>query len=84
MVYTLRWFPFTLIFFYSCSLWDYDDPSDLYDNTEPETYLSHIANDTIYAHIDPLTGAVTYSIDEEPSISMVWDTLDHAFTTITT
>ena len=84
MVYTLRWLPFTLIFFYSCSLWDYEDPSDPYDNTAPETYLSLIASDTIYAHIDSLSGEVTYAIDEEPSVSMVWDTLDHAFTTITT
>jgi len=84
LVYTLRWLPFTLIFFYSCSLWDYEDPSDPYDNTAPETYLSLIASDTIYAHIDSLSGEVTYAIDEEPSVSMVWDTLDHAFTTITT
>ena len=84
MVYTLRRLLFTLIFFYSCSLWDYEDASDPYDNTPPETYLSLIASDTIYAHIDSLSGEVTYAIDEEPSVSMIWDTLDHAFTTITT
>ena len=70
--------------FFSCSLWEYDDPSDPYEKEVPETYLSLIASDTIYAHLDSSSGEYTYVIDEEPNPGMVWDTLEHAFTTITT
>jgi len=70
--------------FFSCSLWDYEDPSISHENESPETYLSLIANDTIYAHYDSTSGEFTYAIDEEPLPGMVWDTLDHAFTSITT
>ena len=74
----------TILFFVSCSLWEYEDPSISYENEYPETYLSLMANDTIYAHVDSLTGEITYAINEEPASGMVWDTLDFAFTTITT
>ena len=81
----------------SCSLWEYEDPSNPIPNAAPETYLSLIARDTIYASIDdivttidPITGEEitdtiwVYAISEEPNPGMVWDTLEYAFTTITT
>ena len=49
----------------------------------PETYLSLVAVDTIYASVDS-SGSALYSIGETPDPGMVWDTLDQAFTTITT
>ena len=48
----------------------------------PETYLSLVALDTIYATIDS-TGALYYAIDEEPNSDFLWDTLANALTTIT-
>ena len=48
----------------------------------PETYLSLVALDTIYATIDS-TGALYYAIDEEPNSDFLWDTLENALTTIT-
>ena len=75
---------FITLFFVSCSLWEYDDPSAPIDNEVPETYLSLIATDTVYAHYDSTSGEFTYAIDEEPFPGIIWDTLDHAFTTITT
>ena len=50
---------------------------------EPETYLSLVAMDTIYASVDS-SGSIVYTIGETPDSGMVWDTLDQAFTTITT
>ncbi|MCH7764530.1 MAG: hypothetical protein IIB95_12480 [Candidatus Marinimicrobia bacterium] len=73
-----------LLFAVSCTLWEYEDPSAPYEKATPETFLSLVANDTIYAHVDSLTGEIIYAIDEEPTPGMVWDTLDFAFTTITT
>jgi hypothetical protein len=75
---------FFLLLFISCSLWEYEDPSVPYEKKVPETFLSLIASDTIYAHYDSTSGEFTYAIDEEPPAGMLWDTLDHAFTTITT
>ena len=49
----------------------------------PETYLSLVALDTIYATIDS-SGAIQYAIDENPSSNFLWDTLEGALTTITT
>lgn len=82
---------------FSCSLWEYNDPSNPLDNQPPETYLSLIATDTVYAAIvqidtliDPVTGESsfdtlwTFDFTGHPDTTMVWDTLDHAFTTITT
>lgn len=74
----------TILFFFSCSLWEYEDPSITHENEYPETYLSLIASDTIYAHYDSASGEYTYAINEEPLPGMIWDTLDHAFTSITT
>ena len=68
---------------WSCSRWEYDDPSELISPKAPETYLSLVATDTIYASVDS-SGSPTYSIGETPDPGMVWDTLDQAFTTITT
>jgi len=67
----------------SCSRWDYPDKSNPKDPGTPETYLSLVAVDTIYASLDSL-GQPVFAIDETPDSSMVWDTLDHAFSTITT
>ncbi|NOZ76066.1 MAG: hypothetical protein GXO90_11965, partial [FCB group bacterium] len=85
------------LFLGSCSLWEYEDPSKPYESSPPETYLSLTAIDTIYAAIDdivittdPLTGDTlrdtlwTYAIGTDPDTTMIWDTLSHAFTTITT
>ena len=68
---------------WSCSRWDYNDLSDPVDPTSPETYLSLVAVDTIYSSVDSL-GNNIYAIDEVPDSGIVWDTLDQAFTTITT
>ncbi len=72
-----------VLLLWSCNRWDYSDPSDPIEPSSPETYLSLIANDTIYASIDSLGNSV-YAIIEEPDSGMVWDTLAQAFTTITT
>ena len=42
-----------------------------------------MATDTIYASVDS-SGSMIYTIGEAPDLGMVWDTLDQAFTTITT
>jgi len=81
----MRWLgPLIILFVVSCSLWEYEDPSTPIENKVPETYLSLIASDTIFAHLDSLTGEIIYAIDEEPTSGMIWDTLTSAFTTITT
>jgi hypothetical protein len=83
--FNMRWLGLLFILFaVSCSLWEYEDPSTPNENEVPETYLSLIASDTIFAHLDSLTGEIIYAIDEEPTPGMVWDTLTYAFTTITT
>ena len=74
---------FLLVFFLSCSRWEYDDPSESTTLNLPETYLSLLAVDTIYASEDSL-GNPIYAIGEEPDPGLVWDTLAQAFTTITT
>ncbi|SVC68698.1 uncharacterized protein METZ01_LOCUS321552, partial [marine metagenome] len=88
---------FLLFFFWSCDRWDYPDESNPVSQSFPETYLSLVAVDTIYASIDsvtiendPITGEEirdtvwTYAIGSEPDTGMVWDTLTSAFTTVTT
>jgi len=75
---------FSIVIFLSCSIWEYNDPSIPYENEQPQTYLSLIASDTIYSNLDSTTGLYAYVIGESPSDDMVWDTLDHAFTTIST
>ena len=82
-LYTLI-FSLFLIISLSCNRWEYDDPSIFHENEYPETYLSLIASDTIFAHYDSTDGEYTYAIDEEPSPGIMLDTLDYAFTTITT
>ncbi len=84
-LFNMRWLgPLFILFVLSCSLWEYEDPSALNENEVPETYLSLIASDTIFAHLDSLTGEIIYAIDEEPTPGLIWDTLTFAFTTITT
>lgn len=82
----------------SCSLWEYEEKSDPFRNQPPETYLSLIANDTIYTIIedivattDTITGVTTfdttwnYNIGTELSdTTIVYDIFENAFTTITT
>jgi len=68
---------------WTCSRWEYDDPSEMVPAAAPETYLSLTATDTIYASVDS-SGSMIYTIGEIPDPGMVWDTLDQAFTTITT
>ena len=51
-------------------------------SSAPETYLSLVALDTIYASLDS-SGTVQFAIDEEPSGEFIWDTLPEALTTIT-
>ena len=63
----------------SCDLWEYADPSAPISNSAPETYLTLMAAETLYARIgsveektDPVTGesyldtAWVYSMDEAP------------------
>jgi len=79
-------------------MWEYEDQSLPYGNQHPETYLSLIALDTIFAVVtdviiseDSQTGEIisdtlwNYEFNE-PLIdtSIIVDTLPHAFTTITT
>ena len=47
-------------------MWEYDDLSIPYENEQPQTYLSLVASDTIYAHLDSTTGEFTYAIGERP------------------
>ena len=63
-----------LFFILSCSRWDYEDESVLPASSAPETYLSLVALDTIYASLDS-SGTVQFAIDEEPSGEFIWDTL---------
>ena len=74
----------SVLLIFSCTLWEYEDPSNPIDPRAPDTYLSLIASDTVFAAIDSLTGEPIYAINETPTPNMVWDTLTQAFTTITT
>ena len=67
---------------FSCSSWEYEDRSVVFESSAPETYLSLIALDTIYASIDSSDG-IHYIIDEEPDSNILWDTLPQALSTIT-
>ena len=73
---------FILLFFLSCSRWEYDDLSDPIEANIPQTYLSLVAVDTIYSTIDSM-GDIIYAINDNPDTGYVWDTLPQAFTTIT-
>ena len=74
----------SVLLIFSCTLWEYEDSSNPIDPRAPDTYLSLIASDTVFAAIDSLTGEPIYAINETPTPGMVWDTLTQAFTTITT
>ncbi len=72
-----------VILLISCSLWEYDDPSDPLANQIPETYLTIAPLDTIYAELDSLTGEWTYFLDSYPGDGTEVDTLTNAISTIT-
>jgi len=54
-----------LLFFLSCSRWEYDDLSDPIEANIPQTYLSLVAVDTIYSTIDSM-GDIIYAINDNP------------------
>ena len=64
----------------SCSLWEYDDPSNPLEQKTPETYLSLIATDTIFAYQDTVTGELHYDLGNTPDTTQFLDTLKNAFT----
>ena len=64
----------------SCSLWEYDDPSSPLEQKTPETYLSLIATDTIFAYQDTVTGEWHYDLGNIPDTTQILDTLKNAFT----
>ena len=64
----------------SCSLWEYDNPSNPLEQKTPETYLSLIATDTIFAYQDTVTGEWHYDLGDIPDTTQILDTLKNAFT----
>ena len=72
-----------LLVFLSCSRWEYEDLSIESLESFPETYLSLISVDTIFARTDSI-GNVIYSFDETHDSLHVWDTIGNAFNTIST
>ena len=67
----------------SCSRWEYEDLSIEPLESFPETYLSLISVDTIFARTDSI-GNVIYSFDETHDSLHVWDTIGNPFKTIST
>ena len=63
-----------LLVFLSCSRWEYEDLSIEPLESFPETYLSLISVDTIFARTDSI-GNVIYSFDETHDSLHVWDTI---------
>lgn len=85
------------VFIGACSLWEYNDPSHAVENSAPDTYLSLVAGDTIYAAIDtvqeiydPISGTTIldttwhYDFTGNPDSTILWDTLTGAFSTVMT
>ena len=72
-----------LLVFLSCSRWEYEDLPIEPLESFPETYLSLISVDTIFARTDSI-GNVIYSFDETHDSLHVWDTIGNAFNTIST
>ena len=72
-----------LLVFLSCSRWEYEDLSIESLESFPETYLSLLSVDTIFARTDSI-GNVIYSFDETHDSLHVWDTIGNAFNTIST
>ena len=64
----------------SCSLWEYDNPSNPLEQKTPETYLSLIATDTIFAYQDTVTGEWHSDLGDIPDTTQILDTLKNAFT----
>lgn len=65
-----------LTLFWSCSLWEYKDPSAPVDNQAPDTYLSLIASDTLYQTVSDsdIVWAIIDSIRFD-SVSQIYDTV---------
>ena len=58
----------------SCSLWEYDDPSNPLEQKTPETYLSLVATDTIFAYQDTVTGEWHYDLENITETTYILDT----------
>ena len=72
-----------VLILFSCSLFEYDDPSQPLTNSPPETYLALIAGDTIYHVIteivtttDTISGQTSYDTLETYMLGSVPDTLE--------
>jgi len=73
-------FIFVVLVLLSCSLWEYEDPSNPLEMKNPETYLSLIATDTIFSYIDTTTGDSSFEWGNIPdSNQTIVDTLENAF-----
>ncbi len=67
---------------WSCSLWEYDDPSDPLANAAPETYITVVASDTLVpVEIADSSWYYIIGLDSIPIQSP--DTLTDAFATVT-
>ena len=64
-----------LFFILSCNRWEYEDFSSPIDANPPETYLSLIAIDTIYAAMDSM-GNMVYAIDDTTSLTYYYNGVD--------
>ena len=71
------------IVIWSCSLWEYDDPSDPLANAAPETYLTVVANDTLFP-VAVADSSWYYIIGLDSIPIQNPDTLTDAFATIST
>ncbi len=68
---------------WSCSLWEYDDPSDPLVNATPETYLTVVASDTLFP-VESADSSWYYIIGLDSIPVQGPDTLTDAFATVTT
>ncbi|NQT96797.1 MAG: hypothetical protein HQ562_03560 [Candidatus Marinimicrobia bacterium] len=68
---------------WSCSLWEYADPSDPLTNAAPETYLTVVANDTLFP-VESADSSWYYIIGLDSIPIQGPDTLTDAFATIST
>jgi len=71
------------IAFWSCSLWEYADPSDPLTNAAPETYLTVVASDTLFP-VEAADSSWYYIIGSDSIPIQGPDTLTDAFSTVTT
>lgn len=81
-----------LILIWSCSRWDFDDPSDPVANLAPETHLALLGLDSIFVsiadtieYIDSISGTVTYdtiwsyNLGDTADTSIIHGILPNAF-----